>query len=208
MSTALAGHERTSVKGRFRLVFAIAQSCWRPIVKSTSLVYRSFLAASLLSCIVADAQDAVSVPNEGLQEAAEKLGKALLEHDFLTVAALLPQKIVDAVGGPESAQLLAERIGRSVELKTIVFRPTATACTALSGGTACVLQYRSTFVAKGVLMSLDSFYVAWHANGGFDWRFADGSGFDNPAAIRFLFPDFKDNLVFPPRQARVEAATR
>jgi hypothetical protein len=148
------------------------------------------------------------VPDEGLQEAAEKLGKAMLQHDFATVAALLPQKIVDAVGGPERAQVLAERIGGAVDFKTIVFRPRATACTFLSGGTACVLQYRSTFVSKGVPMSLESFYVAWHADGGFDWRFADGSGFDNPEALRFLFPDFKDSLVFPPRQARVEAATR
>jgi hypothetical protein len=161
-----------------------------------------------LSCIVADAQDVASVPDEGLQEAAEKLAKAMLQHDFATIAALLPQKIVDAVGGPERAQALAERIGGAVDFKTIVFRPKATACTSLSGGTACVLQYRSTFVSKGVLMSLESFYVAWHADGGFDWRFADGSGFDNPAALRFLFPDFKENLVFPPRQARVEAATR
>ena len=148
------------------------------------------------------------MPNEGLHEAAEKLGKALLEHDFPTVAALLPQKVVDAVGGTEGAQVLAERIGRSVELKTIVFRPAATACAALSGGTACVLQYRSTFVAKGVLMSLDSFYVAWHADGGFDWRFADGAGFDNPEAVRFLFPDFKDDLVFPRRQTHIESVTK
>ena len=144
--------------------------------------------------------------DEGLQQAAAKLGKARLERDFATVAALLPQKIVDAVGGPEKARAMAERIGAAVDLKTIAFRPRPTACSALSGGTACVLQYRSTFVSKGVPMSLESFYVAWHADGGREWRFADGSAFDNPAAMRFLFPDFNDNFVLPPRHAAVEAA--
>ncbi len=175
-------------------------------MKPASLVLRTLLAAGLSSCIVADAQDAAPVPDEGLQEAAAKLGKARLERDFATVAALVPQKIVDAVGGPEKARAMVERLGTTVDLKTIVFRPKPTACAALSRGTACVLQYRSTFVSKGVLMSLESFYVAWHADGGRDWRFADGSAFDNPAAMRFLFPDFNDNFVLPPRRAAVEAA--
>ena len=177
-------------------------------MKPASLVRRTLLAAVPFICIVAAAQDAVPAPDEGLQEAAAKLGKARLERDFATVAALVPQKIVDAVGGPENARAMAERIGGAVDLKTIVFRPKPAACAALSRGTACVLQYRSTFVSKGVSMSLESFYIAWHADGGRDWRFADGSAFDNPAAMHFLFPDFNGNFVLPPRQSMVEPASR
>ena len=50
---------------------------------------------------------------------------------------------------------------------------------------------------KQDLYKIDSFYIAWSSDKGKLWYFADGSGFNNPESLEFLFPEYNNELTIP-----------
>jgi len=47
------------------------------------------------------------------------------------------------------------------------------------------------------LYQVDSFYIAWSSDKGINWYFADGRGFDNLESLKFLFPNYNNELNLP-----------
>jgi hypothetical protein len=143
------------------------------------------------------ATDNLKFSETSLTQASNKFADAMNRKDFDRIASQTNLKIVEATGGKSALAKQLQAMLSELLFSNFHFNLKEKSCAAIAKSVACVLPYSANLLLNGEAYLFDSFYIASGDAQGQNWYFSDGNGAYKPGALKFLFPEYEDQLRLP-----------